>query len=196
MLTTDDINLGGGALMDLGHYPLNALRKYSGMEPAVVSAVSTPPPPDVGDARIDQSLEAELVFPDGSTAGLECSMWAESFSMELRVTYEDGCTGRVRSYLSPGSKGVIWDSDGEVSEELTSDSPLADALGVQSSAGPGEPVLTYDLQLAAFVGEMRGEGLCHTTFDDAILNMELTDGAQPTHALGLRAVSAGGGKGY
>ena len=171
--------------MDLGHYPLNALRKYSGMEPAVVSAVSTPPPPDVGDARIDQSLEAELVFPDGSTAGLECSMWAESFSMELRVTYEDGCTGRVRSYLSPGSKGVIWDRDGEVSEELTSDSPLADALGVQSSTGPGQPVLTYDLQLAAFVGEMRGEGLCHTTFDDAILNMELTDGAQPTHALGL-----------
>ena len=114
MLTTDDINLGGGALMDLGHYPLNALRKYSGMEPAVVSAVSTPPPPGVGDARIDQSLEAELVFPDGSTAGLECSMWAESFSMELRVTYEDGRTGRVRSYLSPGSKGVIWDKDGAV----------------------------------------------------------------------------------
>jgi predicted dehydrogenase len=59
---------GGGALMDLGTYPLHALRTLIGSEPRIIGA----------DAQfvdgVDARLEARLAFEGGVSAQIACSM--------------------------------------------------------------------------------------------------------------------------
>ncbi len=61
--------LGGGALMDLGCYCLHWIRTVVGDEPEVVKASARCITPGV-----DIQASAELAFPSGPTATLECSM--------------------------------------------------------------------------------------------------------------------------
>jgi predicted dehydrogenase len=64
-----DADLGGGALMDLGCYPVQWLRTIAGEEPEIVGARQVL---DRGGADI--STHAELRFPAGLSARLSCSM--------------------------------------------------------------------------------------------------------------------------
>jgi predicted dehydrogenase len=61
--------LGGGALMDLGCYPVRWLRSLFAGPPTVTSAVATRNP-----SGADLSMDAELAFPGGTTAVLRAGM--------------------------------------------------------------------------------------------------------------------------
>ena len=61
--------LGGGATMDLGCYPIHWVRTITGEEPEVVRAEATEGPPG-----IDVTMEAELAFPSGLLATIRTSM--------------------------------------------------------------------------------------------------------------------------
>ncbi|NQX28919.1 Gfo/Idh/MocA family oxidoreductase [Microbacteriaceae bacterium VKM Ac-2854] len=65
--------LGGGALMDLGCYPVHWIRSIGGAEPRVVLAAHHP-----GPLGADESIDAELELPGGVTAHLHASMAAGS----------------------------------------------------------------------------------------------------------------------
>lgn len=89
-----DAGLGGGALMDLGCYPLQWLRHVAREEPQVASATQIL---DAGGADI--STIAGLRFPSGLIASLSCSMQPVSGKpmAALKVT---GATGEL-TVLNP-----------------------------------------------------------------------------------------------
>jgi predicted dehydrogenase len=74
--------LGGGALMDLGCYPVHWVRSLFAGPPVVTSAGATRNP-----AGADLSMEAELAFGDGVTAVVRASM-AEGVPLRSALTLE------------------------------------------------------------------------------------------------------------
>lgn len=101
---------GGGALMDLGTYPLHALRTLLGEEPRVEAA----------EARFEDGVDAELLghltFPSGTKAQVACSMIAERPMARLELKGERG-TLEIVNFVAP-QRGcrVVVTLDGEGSE--------------------------------------------------------------------------------
>lgn len=62
-------SLGGGALMDLGCYPLHMIRTILAEEPLVNCAKAK-----IGATGVDLSFTAELSFSDGVTGLIDCAM--------------------------------------------------------------------------------------------------------------------------
>lgn len=89
-----DANLGGGALMDLGCYPLQWVRVATGEEPVVESAAMR-----MVDG-VDAATEAALRFPSGAVAKVACSMDGNGFAAFLNIVGERGSM-RVLNPLAP-----------------------------------------------------------------------------------------------
>ena len=66
-----DYDLGGGAIMDMGCYPINILRRLSGQEPSVDNAEAILL---AGNPQIDQSMRADFNFPSGASGTVRCAM--------------------------------------------------------------------------------------------------------------------------
>ncbi len=64
---------GGGALMDLGIYPLNAIRHITGEEPADFTAIVSTRDHSGRFAEVEQSMEWTMKFPSGIVASCGCS---------------------------------------------------------------------------------------------------------------------------
>lgn len=100
-------SMGGGAMFDMGVYPLNATRYSTNMEPVAVSATH----PEMIN-NVDETTTFTLRFPNDLTADCKTS-FAESMN-RLEVTCEEG-----KYYLEPfqsysGVKGRA--SDGTILE--------------------------------------------------------------------------------
>ncbi|HEX8039373.1 MAG TPA: Gfo/Idh/MocA family oxidoreductase [Chryseosolibacter sp.] len=65
-------NMGGGAMYDMGVYPLNAARYSSGMEPIAVTARASTTRPAIY-TEVEETMEFDLEFPGGATAKCETS---------------------------------------------------------------------------------------------------------------------------
>ncbi|MGH6955202.1 MAG: Gfo/Idh/MocA family protein [Caulobacteraceae bacterium] len=143
--------LGGGGLMDLGCYPLHALRTLIGEEPHIVAAEAE------FEDGVDKDLSAELKFPGGATAQIACAMVAERFAASLTL---DGERGRMEivNFLAPqlGCRFVTT-IDG-VTETHPTDGPS-----------------TYEAQLA-YLAEALTDGAPPLTGGaDAVANMRAID---------------------
>jgi predicted dehydrogenase len=64
---------GGGALLDLGIYPLNAIRHITGEEPANFTAVVVTRDRSGRFSEVEQSMEWTMKFPSGIIASGSCS---------------------------------------------------------------------------------------------------------------------------
>jgi predicted dehydrogenase len=64
---------GGGALMDIGIYPLNAIRHITGEEPSEYTAVVATRDKSGRFAEMEQSMEWTMKFPSGILASCGCS---------------------------------------------------------------------------------------------------------------------------
>jgi len=84
---------GGGALMDLGCYPVHALRSVLGSEPEVLSASC------MLEHGVDVSTKTALDFT-GVPASLSCSMKPERFGATLRLTGEKGSL-EILNFVAP-----------------------------------------------------------------------------------------------
>jgi predicted dehydrogenase len=150
-----EAGLGGGALMDLGCYPLQWLRNVAREEPEVASATQ------VLDADgADTSTLAGLRFPSGLIASLSCSMRPASGKpmAALKVT---GATG-----------------------ELTVLNPLAPQFGhLLAWKGPDGKEFhetfpqraTYDYQLDAVAGAIANGTPLPTEGEDIVATMRAID---------------------
>jgi predicted dehydrogenase len=76
--------LGGGALMDLGCYPLYALRMLLGEEPEPRAAHCEL------QHGIDAATEADLIFPGGATGHIECRLGSSRAVQSIRLRGEKG----------------------------------------------------------------------------------------------------------
>jgi len=93
---------GGGPLMDVGIYSLNACRYLTGEEPAIVSATSSVIDKDGRFKDVEENLSWTMKFPSGVVASCNTTYGAEM----------EGC------YRVHGSKGVLQVDDAFVYEGL------------------------------------------------------------------------------
>jgi predicted dehydrogenase len=146
-------DLAGGATMDVGSYTVHIARLLGGEEPTVVSAVAKLHNPDV-----DRAMRAELSFPAGHTAGVQCSMWSTDLVKTL---------ARVRG--DRGELHVINPTNPQVWHRLrvkAGGTARTERLTRRS---------TYEFQLDAFsAAVLRGEPTL-TPPADSIANMRVID---------------------
>ncbi|MEO1036556.1 MAG: Gfo/Idh/MocA family oxidoreductase [Pseudomonadota bacterium] len=149
--------LGGGALMDLGCYPLHWVRSVLGTEPQVVDASIRR-----HESGVDIETKATLAFPGGVPAAIACSMdpaLPEDLDAGLSVT---------------GSAG-----------QLTLNNPLAPHNGYlltlerngsnSSIEVDGAARTTYWYQLQHVIDVLAGRRPMLTGGTDAIANMAVID---------------------
>lgn len=140
--------LGGGALMDLGVYPLAWLRRIAGEQFAVENASA-----DLREG-VDASFIADLSFPDGPTARIEASMVSPDIVVRMTVEGDRG-TLKVINPLSPqrGHKLTLINGEGERDEVLE---------GAPSS---------YQAQLSVIAAALRGDAPYPYPSDDYVRSM-------------------------
>jgi predicted dehydrogenase len=140
--------VGGGALWDLGVYPVFWLRASMGQEPMLVSASHR-----LNDRGADIETEARFTFPSGATGSISCSM-ERSFAAWLKV---EGSAGSlfVPNPLSPKEQGLTLTMDGQTTQELFTARP------------------TYALQLEAFRDAVRDATPVHTRAQDSLNTITL-----------------------
>lgn len=111
-----DRALGGGALMDLGCYCIDLIRKIARSEPSEVSASA-----EITHGGVDSAMAAVLAFDTGLEANLSCSL-VGSGPMEQWVTVR-GAKGemRVKCPISPSAGGEITVEAGETRFTETAD---------------------------------------------------------------------------
>lgn len=83
-------SMGGGAMMDMGVYPLNASRYITGLEPVSVTAQQFKTRPEVFD-EVDEITTFQLDFPGGAVANLMTNFVANT--SYFRATAEKGWFG-------------------------------------------------------------------------------------------------------
>ena len=143
--------LGGGALMDLGCYPLQWARVVAGEEPHVVSARQR-----MVDG-VDVETEAQLMFPSGARARISCCMDGEAFRAMLTVEGSAGVL-RVVNPLAP---------------------QFGHALEIESAAGRRSETVegpsTFAAQLDAVVATLLDGAAFPLTADDPVHSMAAID---------------------
>lgn len=142
--------LGGGALMDLGCYPLHALRTLLGAEPRVVSAEA------VFEHGVDASLSADLDFA-GVPARIATSMVSQSRGATLTIEGDAGSL-EIVNFIAPqiGCRFTLRRGG------------KPEALDV---SGPA----TYAAQLDHVLAVMAGREAPLTGGEDAVRQMEAID---------------------
>jgi predicted dehydrogenase len=151
------LELAGGALMDIGCYALHVQRMFAqtltGTEPTLVSAKAK-----LWSPEVDSSFDIELNYGTGIEAFARCDMDA-AWVCEMTI---DGKLGRVTvpGFVVPGNDDrVIVEVDG---------SSRTEHLGRLSS---------YTHQLTAFSDAIDFDAPILTGADDAVATMELIDAA-------------------
>lgn len=154
--------LGGGALMDLGCYAVDMVRRFGGSTPKVVSAQAK-----LRGAEVDRVMTAELRFAGGHTGRIHCSMWSTDLPrLTVRVV---GDRGELRLHpLIPFQRFSVRSAGGKRVENFAAARP------------------TYAYQLDAFAGAvLRGEPV-KTTPEEAIENMTVIDAMYRAAGLSIR----------
>jgi predicted dehydrogenase len=140
--------VGGGALWDLGVYPLYWLRASMGQEPVLVSADHA-----FNSKGADIWTDATFAFPCGATGSIQCSM-ERKFAAWLRVEGSRG-TVFVDNPLSPNVQTLTLTLDGETTEETFISRP------------------TYSFQLEAFRDAVLTGAPVATRGDDSLKTIRL-----------------------
>jgi predicted dehydrogenase len=94
---------GGGALMDVGIYALQAARYLSGEEPVLVTALEQKTDP-VKFAEVDQSMVWQMRFPSGVLANCSTS-YDSGVSAYFRVSAQRGWFGMDPAFFYNGNRG-------------------------------------------------------------------------------------------
>jgi predicted dehydrogenase len=94
---------GGGALMDVGIYALQATRYLTGEEPVLVTGIEQKTDP-VKFAEVDQSMLWQMRFPSGVLASCTTS-YDTGLSAYFRVNAQRGWFGLEPAFYYTGNKG-------------------------------------------------------------------------------------------
>lgn len=176
MLTEDenvrwDPAMGGGALYDVGCYPISFARFIAGAEPLTVTAHVHWHP-----SGIDDLVVATMEFPGGVLAHINCS-----FALPLRRYYEAvGTEGSLYSNHAYNPKG-------DIPVELVRFGP--DRIAQERIALPQQN--SYTLMAEDFGRAVRGEADLRYPPEDAVKNMRVIDAIFRSAREGVR-VEVGG----
>ena len=160
------LDLAGGAAMDIGCYAIHQIRTVTAAEPEVVRAQ-----PKLARPGIDRAMTTDFTFADGRTASMEIALLeARPPIADLRIT---GDSGRVTVHF-PTRTELAWITTrvgGKTHRERVT----------------GKPTFWYQLQ--AFCGAVqRGEPVL-TGPVDAVATMRVIDAVYEAAGLGPRQPS-------
>ncbi|KAJ7504167.1 NAD(P)-binding protein [Mycena galericulata] len=188
-LKSDDIrfdySLGGGALMDMGCYTINAMRYYTGADPTSVVSVEH----ELRKPQIDRKTTATFALPGNITSTIMCDLAIPpAFKLiprmpDLNAVIE--CEkGRIQvtNYVMPTLYHSIT---------VTPTGEKSRVEKVYTFPDLGEPWwTTYRYQLEAFVNKVKGR-TPHVwiTKEDSIKNMEAIESVYTKSGLGVRPKS-------
>ena len=148
-----DPALGGGALMDLGCYPIHWVRAALGAEPRVCAARAT-----LNPLGADLEIEADLEFPGGISARVSASM-AEGVPLASTLTVA-------------GERGVLHVDNVVFPAQGHSIATEIDGVPRRRTVAGEE---TYDHQLAAVVDALASGRALPTEGQDPVDNMRVID---------------------
>lgn len=146
-------SMGGGALMDLGCYPVHWCRLLAGQEPEVLQAVALPDP-----SGYDEEISATLQFPSGIVGCIESKMsegW--HYHSRLVVTGETGTMTVDNSLLPHLGHSIRFENERGFSQYT---------IGGNT---------TFDYQMEALVNGLVGHRPLLTEGADTIGNMATID---------------------
>lgn len=161
-----DRRVGGGALWDLGVYPLYWARSALGVEPTVAAAAQRWLDDDRAEGA-DIATKARLTTPHGTDIAVDCA-FDQPFAATIRFTGSRGWLD-IRNPLAPQrGHDVRWMIDGrEGSEEFP---------------GPS----TYVHQLAAFRDAVLNSAPVATRGEDSLATMQLMAAIDSLARTGVR----------
>lgn len=147
--------LGGGALMDLGCYPVHWVRHILGSEPRVLRAAC-----ERSDKGVDIATHASLKFPNGATADVISSMGDDVERQHYAHVVIDGEKGSLalENPIAPhhGNRIIIDADTRSASETVSGDT-------------------TYFYQLSQFAASVNSGRPLPTGGEDAVRNMQAID---------------------
>jgi predicted dehydrogenase len=152
-----NVPLGGGALMDLGCYPLHWLRTLFGTQPDILWAGAICPKP-----RLDSTFELRLQFPDGPLCYVGCSMSEHLNRQHDAYLCLEGDKAQLEVFnlVAPHQGHML---------RISKDGQSRD-YQIRGNT-------TYDHQLAHVVACIQGKTQPQTGGQDAIVQMQLIDDA-------------------
>jgi predicted dehydrogenase len=169
-----DLELAGGALMDLGCYSLHAHRVLAGWAGGAPRLVDARGGQRASRPGIDEWLTAELEFPGGATGRAHCNMAGPERRMTYRIVGSRGEASAAR-YVEPHIDDRVM--------IRTATGGRVERLGKRSS---------YTYQLEAVAASLRLGSRFPIGIDDAVETMQLIDACYRTVGLPPRPrISAG-----
>jgi predicted dehydrogenase len=154
----DDIRwslpLAGGALMDVGCYPVHLLRSVVGTEPTVTRASA-----DQAEPGVDADMRIELEFADGVSGLVRTSMQSPEPYVYARFVGEDGELAVENPFIPQRGSKLTITSGGTTRTETPTTEP------------------SYNFQLRALADVLLRGAPVVTDVDDAIKNMTVIDAA-------------------
>jgi D-xylose 1-dehydrogenase (NADP+, D-xylono-1,5-lactone-forming) len=153
---------GGGALFDVGCYGVNTARLFAAAEPTKAFALAR-----YGDSGVDLSLTAQLEFPGGILATIDCS-----FEQPFRCSYE-----------LVGTRGVIDVPDAYLPPDAGKPVARLRTIGSGSDLNDGadqvrvlefEPVNQYAAMVDTFAQSVKAKSLTEPA-EDGLAQMQVLD---------------------
>ncbi len=146
---------GGGALYDVGVYPISAAHALLGPELSVRDAQAR-----LGSSGVDLEAGAELVAPSGARVSMRCAIsGAQGQSLEV-----DGTAATLST--EEGETFTCWHAESTVRVSQSPDG----ASGPQATTRVERfaPVDPYRLMVEGFAAACRGQGALHVTREDSL----------------------------
>ncbi|EIN09608.1 NAD(P)-binding protein [Punctularia strigosozonata HHB-11173 SS5] len=192
----DDIrynhSLGGGCMMDMGCYPLSAVRFFASNNPVSVLSAEAHVIPPAADL-VDKGMSATLAFPNDVAASIRCHFGmppAYGFIPRMPVlSLKAECEGgelTLSNFVLP----TLWHSI-TVSKREGRGRVTRTEKAYTFKDGIGEPWwTTYRYQLEAFVDKLKGRNPHYwMTGEDSVANMEWIERVYEKSGLGSRPAS-------
>jgi predicted dehydrogenase len=166
----DDIRwswpLAGGALMDVGCYPVHLLRSVVGTEPTVTGATAVE-----GEPKVDGDMRIELLFDGGISGLVRTSMQSADSYCYAKFVGEHGELEVTNPFQPVDGSALTIRSGGTARTE----NPTTES--------------SYNFQLRAFADVLLRGATAITSVEDAIKNMDIIDAAYRAAGLPLREPS-------
>jgi predicted dehydrogenase len=160
------LDLAGGAMMDMGCYPISLLRLLAA-GPRVTGATAK-----LSSPGVDRAMDARFSLPEGGTARVRCSMFSKSvLRLHAEVIGSEGSLSVFNPFAPQyGHRVRIENASGTRREKFSRRA-------------------TYDYQLEAFAAAVEDGAPFPTTAVDAIRTMELIDATYVAAGLPIRQPS-------
>lgn len=152
-----NLALAGGATMDVGCYAIHGLRTLGavgGGEPSVVSASAIE---HAGTPGMDETMEADLVYPSGLTAHFVTSFTVPEMDFSMRITGSQGEAFAHNFCVSSIDDRIAVTTD---------NSTRVEEMGKKAS---------YTYQLEALADHIRDDAPIYSDAEDALVQAEFID---------------------